>query len=425
MDRRSTATFFGLMFTMAAMVPAANAAPARAACSVTATPSTAQTKIAAAQSGDVVCLEAGVYRGPLRIESKNDVTVRGAGAHETIVAGGDADSLLIFRSRDIVIEDLKLFYGHPSNAYVWRSTNIVFQRVHAGGGSLGIHFDLGSIGRVSESSIYAMDGDGLLTRNASDVAAERNWIFNNGGVGVSTVGNGATTAVTRNIISDNRGPGVFVGQTPCTLLPAAVVEIPDCYLSDLRRFVSSATATLTANVIQSNGSTGIVLFPGTTATMRNNRVWRNVLTGLFVWGASITSEADEFDGNEEHAVEMRAYPDPLKYPQVPMGQRIRAVGRMNNAVIRNSVVLPDTGTLGGGFLAQGANVDVTNSQIYGNRGIGVSYVNTSLGRITGNTIRDNRGSAICIYRAGVVTATDNVIYGNSRDGVGVCHETTP
>ena len=398
---------------------------AAAACTEMASPANAQSRINAAAEGAVICLDAGVYRGPLQVESKRGVTVRGAGARQTIIAGGSVDALLVFRSRDVTFEDFTLFLGNPANAYVSGSANVWFNRIDAGGGGIGIHFDNGSTGRISESFVYAMSGDGVLTRNAADVTVERNWIFVNGGVGVSTVGGGATTAVIRNVISDNGGPGVFAGVTPCALLPPGFVEVPECYLSDLRHFVSDATVILDSNVIQASGSTGIVLFPGTRATLRHNRVWRNELSGLFGWGANLSSEGDEYDFNEEHAIEMRAYPDPLKYPDVPSGQRIRATGQINNAVIRNTVVLPETGTLGGGVLGQGANMNVTNSRIYRNRGIGVSYVNTSQGRIANNVIYENGGSAICLFKAGDVTATGNQIYGNARDAVGVCHETTP
>jgi hypothetical protein len=257
------------------------------------------------------------------------------------------------------------------------------------------------------------------------VTVQRNWIFNNGGVGVSTVGETANTVVIRNIISDNKGPGVFAGKTPCALLPPGFVEIPDCFLKNQRAYVGQANVILDSNVIQASGSTGIVMFPGTRGTFRNNHIWRNELTGLFAWGATITSEGDEYNLNEEHAIEFRAYPDPLKYPQIPSGERIRAVGSLNNNDIHDSGVLPETGTLGGGVLAQGANLDVTNSRIYRNRGIGVSYVNTSLGRITNNRIYDNRGSGICIFKAGNVATSGNVLTGNVDNNVGVCRETTP
>ena len=396
-----------------------------AACTRNVTPADLQARLNAAAPGDVICMAPGVYRGPVRIENKRGVTLRGAGEHQTVISGGGVDALLVFGSRDLVFEEFKLYFGQPSNAYVWGSTNIIFQRVHAGGGSIGIHYDANSIGRVSDSFVYAMAGDGVLTRNGANVVVERNWITDNGGVGVSTVGRTATTTVVRNIISDNDGPGVFAGVTPCALLPPGFVEIPECYLTNLRAYVGQANVILDGNVIQASGSTGVVLFPGTRLTMRNNHLWRNELTGLFAWGASVTSENDEYDQNEEHAIELRAYPDPLKYPQVPAAERIRAVANINNNEIRNSTVLAETGTLGGGVLAQGANAHVSNSRIYGNRGIGVSYVNTSTGTITGNEIYNNRGSAICLFRAGLVTVTGNIAYGNSSNTAGVCHETTP
>ena len=190
--------------------------------------------------------------------------------------------------------------------------------------------------------------------------------------------------------------------------------MPDCYLENLQSFVGTANVILEGNVIQSSNSTGIVMFPGTHGTFRNNRIWRNHLSGLFVWGAQISSDNDEYNANDEHAIEFRAYPDPLKYGQVGRNFPVRAVGTINGADIHDTVVLPETGTLGGGMLAQGANVDVANSRIYRNRGIGVSYVNTSLGKISRNEIHDNRGSAICIFKAGNVMTANNTIAQEQR-----------
>jgi len=398
---------------------------AAAECARSASPGDIQAAIDTASRGDVICMAEGVYRGPLRFESKGGVTLRGAGAGRTIVAGGAADGLLVFNSSDLLFEDFTLFFGYPSNAYIWRSTNVRFARMDIGGGAIGIHYDVNSTGTVSDSFVYAMSADGILTRRGANVTVERNWVFLNGGVGVSTVGETATTTVVRNIISDNAGPGVFAGQTPCALLPPGFVEVPECYLRDLRAFVGAANVILDTNVIQASGSTGIVLFPGTRGTFRNNRVWSNELSGLFAWGSTFSSDGDEYALNEEHAIEARAYPDPLKYPQIRPDDRIRAAGLINRAVIRDSVVLAETGTLGGGVLAQGANLDVMNSRVYGNRGIGVSYVNTSLGRIVDNDIFDNRGSAICVWRAGAVTIEGNRLSGNADNAPGVCRETTP
>jgi parallel beta-helix repeat protein len=52
-------------------------------------------------------------------------------------------------------------------------------------------------------------------------------------------------------------------------------------------------------------------------------------------------------------------------------------------------------------------------------------VNTSLGRIEGNNIHDNGGSAICVFRAGNVAIGSNQISNNVVNTPGVCRETTP
>lgn len=395
------------------------------ACTVNVDPASLQSTINGAGSGSVICMAHGVYLGPVSFDGKSGITLRGAGSKESIIVGAAHDSLLVFNSENLTFEDFTLFYGHPANAYVSRSLNVVFQRVDVGGGGLGIHFDVGTTGRISDSFVYAMDGDGILIRRNSNAIVERNWIFNNGGVGVSTVGENATTAITRNIISDNEGPGVFAGQTPCALLPPGFVEVPPCYLENLRSFVGKANIILESNVIQYSNSTGIVLFPGTIGTFKNNHIWFNHLSGLFVWGANMSSDGDEYIANDEHAIEFRAYPDPLKYGAVGPGFPVRAVGRIVNNVIRDTVVLPETGTLGGGVLGQGANLDVINSRIYGNRGIGVSYVNTSLGEVSGNEIYDNRGSAVCLFLAGRVNVHDNNVRNNESNDIGLCRETTP
>lgn len=415
--------------TLLAIVAAASASRPPSAlaanCNKLADPTTLQGMVNSSQPGDVICMAPGVYRGPLTFQSIHGVTLRGAGSRVSIVAGMDKDSMLIFSSSDLTFENFTLFYGHPSDAYVWNSQNIIFQDMDVGGGGIGIHYDVNSTGRIARSFVYAIEGDAVLIRRGSNVTVDRNWIFSNGGVGVSTVGDTATTTITSNVISNNAGPGVFAGQTPCALLPPGHVEVPACYLNDLSAFVGRANIILIGNVIQDSGSTGIVMFPGTTGTFSHDHIWHNHLTGMFVWGASISSESDDFAGNDEHAIEFRAYPDPLKYGKVGNLFPVRAVGRINHATIHDTVVLPESGRLGGGVLAQGANLSVSNSMIWGNRGIGVSYVNTSLGSIDNNAIVDNGGSAICIYKAGNVTTKNNIAFGNADNTVGDCVETTP
>src|ERR1700674_531539 len=165
---------------------------ARAAqgCTTTASPANAASAIGSAQSGSTICLGAGVFRGRLIVAGKNGVTIRGAGAG-TIVAGGNVDGIVIVDSTNIVIEDLRLFMGYPSNVYVARRRGVVLQRLDIGAGGIGVHVDDASEATISDSFIYAMSGDGVLSRRSSSTSVQRSWIFVNGGVGVSPVTNPA------------------------------------------------------------------------------------------------------------------------------------------------------------------------------------------------------------------------------------------
>jgi hypothetical protein len=391
-------------------------AGAQQACTTTASPANAESKIGAAQPGSTICLQAGVFRGRLIVAGKDGVTIRGAGAG-TIVAGGAVDGIVIVDSTNVVVEDLRLFMGNPSNIYVARSRGVVLQRLDIGAGAIGVHVDDASEATISDSFIYAMSGDGVLSRRSSRTSVQRSWIFANGGVGVSSVANPGPLSLVRNIISDNGGPGVFVGGIPpCAGLPGASLVVPLCYLANPGAFVGTAVVDMISDVVQASGSTGIVLFPGTVATMRDTFVWRNHMTGLFAWGATIAIDGADYDGNEEHAIEVRGYPD----PRAPGSGYVAGSATITNAGIHDTALYPPTGTLGGGVLAQGSPVSLTNSRIWANAGIGASYQNGAAGSVDGDAIHDNSGAALCLFSAGPVNVGVNTIFGNASDQVGAC-----
>jgi hypothetical protein len=389
-----------------------------APCTETATPGDLQAKINAAGSGAVICMDAGVFRGSVLFQGKSGVTLRGQGQKATVITGGAVDGLLAFHSQNLTFQDFTLSGGHPTDAYISNSQNVAFQGVAAEGGGIGVHFDAASTGTITSSLIHNVDADGLLVRNGSAVRVDHSLIFDNGGAGVSAVGAAATMALDTSVISHNAGPGVFAGQVPCAPLPGGRLDVPPCYLGNPQAFVSGIHVTLSATVVQESGSTGVVLFPGTNATFSGNHIVNNRLTGVFVWGATLSSQGDEFSGNEEHAVELRAYPSPLQ-PVL-----LSAVGTLTGDDVHDSVVLAATRTLGGGVLAQGARVDVINSRVHNNRGIGISFVNGSTGSAVNDQIYDNRGSALCLSNAGAVSVTGSSIAGNASDAPGVCRETT-
>lgn len=389
---------------------------AAGSCTTSASPGNAASKISAAAAGSTICLDAGVFRGRLIVAGKSGVTIRGAGAG-TIVAGGSVDGIVIVDSSDIAIEDLRLYMGNPSNIYVARSRGVALRRLDIGAGGIGVHVDDGSETTISDSFIYAMSGDGVLSRRSSATTVQRSWIFVNGGVGVSSIVNPAPLSLVSNIISDNGGPGIFVGGAPpCAGLPGASLAVPGCFLANPSAYAGSASLSMDTNVVQANGSTGIVLFPGTVATMRNTFAWRNHMTGLFAWGAYITIDGADYSGNEEHAIEVRGYPD----PRAPGQGYVAGSATVTNAAIHHSSLYAPTGTLGGGVLAQGTSLALTRSHIWANAGEGVSYQNGATGNVDGDLIHDNGAGALCLSSAGDVTVGANTIFGNGSNQIGAC-----
>ncbi len=395
-------------------------------CNKNADPGTLQGIVNGAQSGDVICMAPGVYRGPLTFTNVHGVTLHGAGPRVSILTGVDKDSMLVFGSSDLVFENFTLFYGHPSDAYINGSKNVLFRNMDVGGGGIGIHYDVNSTGRISDSFVYAIEGDAIAhpprlerdRRAQLDLRERRRRRLDGRPRGddddhaehhLAQRGAGRVRRARRRARCCRRASSRCRTATSPTCRRTSATRTSSSTATSCRRAAARASSCSRARPARSRATAS----------------GRTTCTGMFVWGASITSESDDFWANDEHAIEFRAYPDPLKYGQVGKLFPVRAVGRINHATIHDTVVLPESGRLGGGVLGQGANMDVSNSLIWGNRGIGVSYVNTSLGSIDDNAIVNNGGSAICIYKAGNVTTDNNIAFGNADDTVGVCHETTP
>jgi hypothetical protein len=306
------------------------------------------------QPGSIVCLPEGTFHGRLVMDRSTSpgIVLRGAGPGRTILDGGGAsDALLILDQAYIAIEDLTLRGGEPANAYVGRSYFIAFQNVEVTGGGIGIHVDQRSVSGIADSHIHHVGNDGVLIRQGSGVGVVESVVENNGGVGVSAVGHVRRVVIDGNEIRNNAGPGVFVGQPPCALLPPGDVRAPSCYLANLGGYVGEVSVELERNVISGNASTGVVFFPGTAGMMRYNTVTANLLTGLFVWGATVDAYSNLFEWNEEHGLEYRAYPDPLHFGSLPAPYPLRARGIISGNTIRWTTRLGSI--LGGGLLSRG------------------------------------------------------------------------
>ena len=381
--------------------------------------------IASAPAGGVICLAAGVYSETPVFDQTTPpgLTLRGAGPEATILDGlGGHDGVLILNTSGITLDNVGLRAGVPANAYAFNSRDVRFRNVAVSGGHIGIHIDTGSSAEVSDSLVEGASADGVLIRNGSSAAVTGSEIRGNGGVGVSAVGNVGRVQLSESEVMSNRGPGFFAGQPPCQLLPPATVEPPPCYLASPDAFVASGEYHLSDNTIEDNGSTGLVFFPGTKATLISNRINDNRLTGLFVWGANVSALLNRFERNQEHAAEYRSYPAPQLPGQPTRTIVLRATGSFLGNVVQDTAPL---GTiLGGGLLSQGGKLVVQDNSLLDNAGIGVSFVNGAEGRIVSNYIMWNKGSAICLFHAGSVDVGKNTIGGNLANKVGTCAERT-
>jgi hypothetical protein len=426
--RRPTAlAVLALLAALAALLPSLPGqalAQAAAPCSANVSPGQGRrAAIASAPAGGVICLAAGLYTETPVFDQTTPpgLTLRGAGPEATILDGlGGHDGVLILNTDGITLENLGLRGGVPTNAYVFNSRDVRFRNVAVSEGHIGIHLDAGSSVEVSDSQVTGVSADGVLIRNGSSTAILSSEIRGNGGVGVSAVGNVGRVQLSGNEVASNRGPGFFAGQPPCQLLPPATVEPPPCFLANPSAFVASGEYHLNDNTFEDNGSTGLVFFPGTKAALFRNRINDNRLTGLFVWGADVSTILNRFERNQEHAAEYRAYPAPRLPGQPPGTIVLRATGSFLGNVVQDTA--PLGAILGGGLLSQGSRLIVRDNSLLDNAGIGVSFVNGAEGEIASNYIMWNEGSAICLFHAGSVDVGKNVIGGNLANQVGVCAE---
>jgi parallel beta-helix repeat protein len=386
-----------------------------------------QAAVRAATPGAVICLDAGwhVSRG-LLLDSYTSpgITIRGAGTDKTVAASdGSIDAILIINTSGITLENMIIAGGLPSGLYVSNSQDIRLDNVIVGFNGIGLHFDSDATAQVTNSLVAGNRDDGILIRQRSVVTLTDNSVFANGGVGVSAVGHTGKVVLTRNQIADNRGPGFFAGQSPCALLPPGVLEAPACYFTDLPSFVGSSDVTIEDSTIRTSGSTGLVFFPGTTGILRRNEISSNLLTGLFVWGAKVDAYANVFSKNEEHAIEYRAFPDPLHFKKLAAGYPRRASGMISGNTIKDTVRLGSI--LGGGILSQGADMRVLKNEVRRNAGIGISFVNSAKGEIKSNVVTQNGGSAICLTADSSASVSSNVLFQNLVNKIGACAEASP
>lgn len=402
-----------------------------AACTTTATPANVQQKINNAASGAVICLGANTYDVRLFIDGKTNLTIRGAGWNSTIVRDGPTNHtcLLVRNSRNIRFERLEARACHVQAAFVGDSTDVVFSAIEANGGPIGFQYlrstgkiidswahgqsnangagfgaivQRGSNVRIQDSTFEEIRGFGILSQYNTRLHVGNTKVWDNRDGGVFTIHKTGTTTIGGSRISRNRH-NIFAGEPGCAALPAGDPNPPPCYLNDPGRYYSQINLFVQNSVIGGARGTGVVIFPGVTATLRTNRIQNSQVTGLFVWGAIVDATGNNYENNRENGVECRAYPSPST------GYRGRCT--FSREHIHHSRPLSGN-RLGGGFVSEGARIELLRSTIEYNWGMGVALLRNATGEVRNNVIRYNGGSGLCIRNAGPVQRSGNTIYGN-------------
>jgi len=323
------------------------------------------------------------------------------------------EGMVLVDAGEVTLDGVAVYGGNPAGIYAARVPRLSLRDVRVEASTYGVHVDEGSTASLEDVTIAGATGVGLLLRQGATVSGDRVRVVDASGTGVAAVNDAASLTLRDGEVGPVAGTGVFAGMSGCADLAPASLAVPDCFLTDLDGLIAGTAVRLERMSVHDTIGTGIVFFPGVQAEVVDSTVVRCELTGLFAWGAAVDVRDSLFDDNAEHALEYRAYPG-------PRGEvRLAAVGSVAGTTVQGTRPLP-SGALGGGVLAQGAELSVTESVVQDNADIGVSYQNGGGGAVTGGRIVGNAGIGLCIAGTSAVTVQGVTVAGNQVNGVNTC-----
>jgi parallel beta-helix repeat protein len=402
------------------------------ACTVTVKPGESiQRAIDAAAEGAVICLTAGTWEE--NVEIKKSLTLRGASREQTKIRGKKEGEPVIMIKSDAEIE-------------------VTIEGFTIAEAKRGSGIDIGGTARatITNSQISGNEGMGIsmwgtaqATITNSQISNERSSFYV--GVGIS-MWDSTQATITNSQVSGNEGAGISMW--------------------------GSAQATITNSQISGNGYDGIEMRGSAQATIENNTIQENKVCGI--WSSSdkpaqgkgnrMRGNGADLCGNAPAGLRIPLVPPTSKtqlsfpgpYPTlqeaidalapggviaIAAGEHLggltiwkpltlRGAGReevkLKGAVSLISeaqgvqiegVTITDsafTGLLLGGQ----AKATITNSQISGNEGNGISIMwDSAQVTITNSQISGNEGNGIIMEGSAQVTITDSQISGNEENGI--------
>lgn len=367
----------------------------------------------AASQGRVVCLTAGTYN-PFVVDrtSVNGVTVVGLDPGRTFIQTSSSADIVVYGAQGVTLRNFTV--RGPKGIYVSRSSGVTLDGLRVDDAALAVHVDENSTATLSNVTIARPGEVGLLVRNGASVDGRGVSISDAALVGVAAVKNAASlTLHDSEVARAGKGPGIFAGITGCAELAAATLDISPCFFANAGSYISRTQVVLERVNVHDGPGTGLVFFPGVSADVRGSQITGWGLTGMFAWGSTVNVSGSTFDVNEENAIEYRAFPDPRS------SILLRATGNIWDTTIRRTK--PYQGNvLGGGVVAQGADLSFLRSTISENAAFGLVYDNGAAGQIVDSRIVQNADTGVCALANSRVDVRTTEITGNYNNDPRAC-----
>jgi len=343
---------------------------------------------------------------------------------ELLRADGDGrgENLVLNGFERFTLTSVLVRGGNPAGIYAAKARELILRGVRSEGALFGLHLDENENANANELVIEASAGVGLLLQRGGTINGRAVRVLDARGTGVSAINGAGLLHLRESEIHKVAAAGLFAGVAGCADLPPASLAVPDCFRTDLPGQISTIRVLLEKVTLRETQGPCLVFFPGVKAEVKDSTLTKCELTGLFAWGATVDVSNTLFEDNAEHALEYRAYPNPLGAIVAP------ASGTIQDSVVRTTRPLVGevygsffpAPVLGGGILAQGARLVLLRNEVNANHDVGIAFVNRSSGEVVENRITGNGSDGLCIFPGNAVQARGNMLSGNYSDNPNVC-----
>jgi hypothetical protein len=359
--------------------------------------------VAAARMGGVVCLAAGEHAPFAVTDVAAGVTVRGQGGGATVIAGEDEgpavriDGVERFTLADLVVRGGVVVAG---------SRAVTLRDLRVEDAETGLLVEDASTAQLDGVQVERTDLAGVAVRDGV-VTASRLTVRDPGAYGVVALGAGASVTLRESTVDGGATAALFVGLLGCAEWPVATATVPLCFYDDLDAVIGEASLSVSGSTIEPGAGTGVLAFPGTSATLEMSTVRGRGRGGLRAWGARLTVRNATLEDNAVAGIESWSYPD-------PRGEALlRGRLEVQRTTVRGTQPLGGP-ILGDGIVVRGGDYSIRTVVVEANRGAGLVIGDGAAGDLRDSDVRDNAGPGLCLGAGVLMTEGGNLVAGNAR-----------